>query len=268
MQAAFFAHFLKDRDNGPIPEARTFRTGANTWQTYDHWPPREASHRKLHARQGSKLAFEPPSGDTDQGFDEYLSDPSHPVPYRNRPIQPTYGPGSQWATWLLQDQRFVHLRPDVLSYETEPLTEDLDVAGSIVAHLYASTTGSDADWIVKVIDVYPDDDPQLGGYQLMVCNEVFRARFRKGFDAPQAIIPGQVEEYAIDTHGLDHRFRKGHRIMLQVQSSWFPLIDRNPQTYVPNIFQARETDFRPATHRVFRSPRFATYLDLPVIPSS
>jgi putative CocE/NonD family hydrolase len=272
IQAAFFAHYLKDRDNGDIPEARTFRTGANAWQTYDHWPPREAVRRKLHVRQGGKLAFDPPppstTGDSDKGFDEYLSDPNHPVPYRNRPIQPTYGPGSQWSTWLLQDQRFVHLRPDVLSFETEPLSEDLDVAGSIVAHLFASTTGTDSDWIIKVIDVYPDDDARLGGYQLMVADEVFRARFRNGFDTPEPLVPDQVEQYTIDTHGIDHRFRKGHRIMLQVQSSWFPLIDRNPQNFVSNIFQAKETDFRPATQRVYRSPQFATYLELPVIPSS
>lgn len=265
VQAAFFAKYLKDKGDAPVPEVRTFRTGSNTWQTYDKWPPSQAVKRKLHARAGNKLSFDPPTVD---GFTTYLSDPNHPVPYRNRPIQPTYGPGSLWSTWLLRDQRFVHLRPDVLSFETGPLEDDLDVAGPIVAHLFASTSGTDSDWVVKIIDVYPEDDPQLGGYQLMVANEVFRGRFRKSFDQPGPLVPDEAEEFVIDTHGTDHRFRKGHRIMLQVQSSWFPIIDRNPQTFVPNIFQAKDSDFRPATQRIHHSPNSATYLELPVIPAS
>jgi putative CocE/NonD family hydrolase len=265
-QAGFFAHYLKDKSGDPTPEARTFRTGENAWHTYDHWPPRDVVKRKLFARQGGKLAFASPDADRDKGFDEYISDPNHPVPYRSRPIQPTYGPGSTWSTWLVQDQRFVHLRPDVLSFETEPLTEDLDVTGPILAHLFASTSGTDADWVVKVIDVYPEDDQRLGGYQLMVANEVYRARFRKGFDRPEALVPDRVEEFVVDTHGTDHRFKKGHRIMLQVQSTWFPIIDRNPQTFVPNIFEAKEEDFRAATHRVFRTGAFPTYLELPCSP--
>lgn len=266
IQAAFFAHYLKDKIGEAIPEARTYRTGENAWHTYKSWPPKEAVKMKLYARQGGKLSFGTPDTDGDRGFDEYLSDPNKPVPYRARPIQPTYGPGSTWSTWLLQDQRFAHLRPDVLSLETEPLTEDIDVAGPIVAHLFAATTGTDCDWVVKVIDVYPDDDRTMGGYQLMVANEVYRARFRKDFREPTPIVPEQVEEYAVDTHGTDHRFKKGHKIQVQIQSTWFPIIDRNPQTFVPNIFEAKEGDFRPATQRIYRSGRFPTYLELPVLP--
>jgi len=190
------------------------------------------------------------------------------VPYRNRPIEPTYYPkGSGWYTWLLQDQRFVQSRPDVLSWETEPLGEDVVVRGDIVAHLFAATTGSDADWIVKLIDVYPDDhptDPKLGGYQLMVANDVFRGRFRNGFERPEPIVPNAVVEYVVDLHTQDYRFLRGHRIMVQVQSTWFPIIDRNPQTYVPNIFLAKDSDYRKATHRIYRSARYPSRVTLAV----
>ena len=160
IQAPWFAAHLKDRGPQTFPEAVTFRTGSNAWQSYDRWPPREAAPQRLYARKDGRLAFEPPPADeNDPGFDAYLSDPDHPVPYRPRPITPTYA-GPDWTVWLVQDQRFVHLRPDVQSYETEPLAEDVTVAGSIVAHLFASTTGTDSDWIVKLIDVYPEDDPK------------------------------------------------------------------------------------------------------------
>ena len=166
----------------------------------------------------------------------------------------------------MQDQRFVHLRPDVLSYETEPLAEDVTAAGSIVAHLFASTTGTDSDWIAKLIDVYPEDDAKLPGYQLMIAGDVFRGRFRKSFENPEPIQPDRVEEYTIDLHWNDHAFKKNHKIMVQIQSTWFPLIDRNPQTFVPNIFKAEAKDFRSATQRVFRSPGHATHLELSVLP--
>jgi putative CocE/NonD family hydrolase len=190
------------------------------------------------------------------------------VPYRTRPIEATYYPkGSGWYTWLLQDQRFVQGRPDVLSWETEPLAEDAVVRGDIVAHLFAATTGSDADWIVKLIDVYPEDsptDPKLGGYQLMVANDVFRGRYRTSFERPQAIVPNRVAEYVVDLHTQDYRFLPGHRIMVQVQSTWFPIIDRNPQTYVPNIFLAKDSDYRKATHRIYRSVRYPSHVTLPI----
>ena len=198
-----------------------------------------------------------------------MSDPAHPVPYRHRPIQPTYFPGgSKWGTWLVEDQRFVDDRADVLSWETAPLSSDVTIAGDVVAHLFASTTGSDADWIVKLIDVYPEDYPtnwELAGYQLMVSNEVFRGRYRTSFEKPAPIEPGAVLEYAWSLHTQNYTFKAGHRMMVQVQSTWFPIIDRNPQTFVPNIFEARESDFRPATHRVYRSPQYPSRVDVPVV---
>ena len=163
------------------------------------------------------------------------------MPYRPRPIAYVYFRGSGWYTWLLQDQRFADHRPDVLSWETGPLADDVESRAPIAAHLFASTTGSDADWVVKLIDVYPEEyppNPRLGGYQLMVANDVFRGRYRRSFEHPKAIVPNRVRSMSIDLHTNDYRFLKGHRIMVQVQSTWFPIIDRNPQTFVPNIFKA------------------------------
>ena len=189
------------------------------------------------------------------------------MPYRKRPISPTY-PGPAWKQWLVEDQRFVDNRPDVLTFATEALTEEVHVAGDIMAELFASTTGSDADWIVKLIDVYPEsypDDPKLAGFELMVANEVFRGRFRESFEVPRALTPGQVTPFHIDLHTNDHAFLKGHRIMVQVQSTWFPLIDRNPQKFVDNIFNAREADYQKAEHRVFRSKTWPSHVVLPVV---
>jgi len=268
VQAAFFAHYLKDKPLD-LPEALTFEAGANRWVRSDAWPPRASRARDLYFGPAGRLSFErPPLERAPSAFDSYVSDPAHPVPYRNRPIEPTYYPkGSGWYTWLLQDQRFVQSRPDVLSWETEPLGEDVVVRGDIVAHLFAATTGSDADWIVKLIDVYPDDhptDPKLGGYQLMVANDVFRGRFRNGFERPEPIVPNAVVEYVVDLHTQDYRFLRGHRMMVQVQSTWFPIIDRNPQTYVPNIFLAKDSDYRKATHRIYRSARYPSRVTLAV----
>jgi putative CocE/NonD family hydrolase len=168
----------------------------------------------------------------------------------------------------VEDQRFVHGRPDVLSWVTEPLDEDVAIAGDVVAQLFASTTGSDADWVVKLIDVYPDVDqanPKMSGYQLMVSGEVFRARFRNSFERPEPLVPNQVTPYRIGLHGQAYRFKRGHRIMVQVQSTWFPIIDRNPQTFVPNIFEAKAEDFRAAAHRVHRSPATPSHVSLPVV---
>jgi uncharacterized protein len=292
IEVPFFAYYLKGRplDLGQefdsarpgktasaagrlgLPEVISFRTGANVWESYDHWPPRAAVARKLYMRSGGRLAFEPPpvatNGDESPVFDEYISDPARPVPYYPRPISPLYL-NSQWPEWLVQDQRFAHLRPDVLSYETEPLEHDLDVAGPILARLFASTTGTDCDWIVKLIDVYPEDAPQpFAGYQLMIANDVFRARFRKSFEHPSPLVSGQVEEHSIDLHWTDHRFKKGHKIMVQIQSTWFPLIDRNPQSFVPNIFEAKASDFQTATQRIYHTVGKATHLELSVIPKN
>jgi putative CocE/NonD family hydrolase len=237
-----------------------FETGRNSWESYEAWPPREGiQDRKLNFAADAKLSFDAPRDEN--AFDTYLSDPAHPVPYRHRPIQPTYGPGSQWGEWLVQDQRFVYQRPDVLGLATEPLKTDLVIAGDVVAHIFASTTGSDADWIVKLIDVYPENDEKLPGYQLMIADEVFRARFRNSFEKPERVEPNRVYEYPVDLHSANHVFRQGHRIMVQVQSTWFPLIDRNPQTYVDNIYKASAADYQPATQKIFRK----SYIQLPVV---
>ena len=266
IQAPWFAYWLKDKGSLPLTEAITFQTGSNRWESYDQWPPRGAEKRRLYFHSNGALSFDPPLQAGEPEFDSYVSDPAHPVPYRRRPIEPTY-PGPGWPAWLVEDQRFVHQRPDVLSWESEPLKEDLVVAGDIVAHLFASTSGTDSDWIVKLIDVYPENypkDPKMGGYQLMIANEVFRARFRKSFEKPHPLIPGEVTEYAIDLHDNNHSFLKGHRMMVQVQSTWFPVIDRNPQKFVPNIFTVTEADFQKATQRVYRSAKFPSNLELPV----
>lgn len=269
VQAPFFACFLKDRGPCDFPEALTFEAGSNQWRRWDAWPPRSGTReRALYFQAGGLLSFEPPQGGA-EAFDAYLSDPAHPVPYRHRPIPPTYFPGgSGWPTWLVEDQRFVKDRPDVLSYESEPLTEDLTIAGEVVAHLFASTTGSDADWVVKLIDVYPERYPEnwaLAGYALMVSNEVFRGRYRQSFERPAPIPPDSILAYTWSLHTQNYTFKRGHRIMVQVQSTWFPLIDRNPQTFVPNIFEAGAEAFRTQTHRIYRSARFPSHVTLPVV---
>jgi len=269
IQARWFSYYLKGKGEGNFAEAITFQTGSNTWKTYDNWPPKEAVKKNIYFREDGKLSFEKPASNNTDSFDSYISDPAHPVPYRTRPVEETYSPGSRWYTWLTEDQRFVHNRPDVLSWETETLEEDVTVTGTITAKLFAATTGSDADWIVKLIDVYPEkypDDPKMGGYQFMVANDVFRGRFRNSFEKPEPITPNKVEEYTIDLHSLNHVFKKGHKIMVQLQSTWFPIIDRNPQKYVPNIFEAKESDFQKATQKIYRSAMYPSYIELSVMP--
>jgi len=269
IQARWFSYYLKGKGEGNFAEAITFQTGSNTWKTYDSWPPKEAVKKNIYFREDGKLSFEKPASNNTDAFDSYISDPAHPVPYRTRPVEETYSPGSRWYTWLTEDQRFVHNRPDVLSWETETLEEDVTVTGTITAKLFAATTGSDADWIVKLIDVYPEkypDDPKMGGYQFMVANDVFRGRFRNSFEKPEPITPNKVEEYTIDLHSLNHVFKKGHKIMVQLQSTWFPIIDRNPQKYVPNIFEAKESDFQKATQKIYRSAMYPSHIELSVMP--
>jgi len=268
IQARWFAYYLKGIGDGKFAEAITFQTGSNTWKTYDSWPPKEAVKKNLYFHANGKLSFDKPTSNEPTAFDHYISDPAHPVPYRTRPIEETYGPGSRWYTWLTEDQRFVDNRPDVLSWKTEILAEDVTVTGSILAKLFAATSGSDADWVVKLIDVYPDDYPediQMAGYEFMVANDVFRGRFRKSFEKPEAIVPDKTEEYAIDLHSLNHVFKKGHRIMVQVQSTWFPIIDRNPQKFVPNIFEATEKDFQAATQKIYHSVQWPSSIELSVM---
>ncbi len=268
IQARWFAYYLKGKGEGNFAEAITFQTGSNTWKTYDSWPPKDAVIMNLYFHENGKLSFDKSIPGEKTNSDSYISNPAHPVPYRNRPVEETYGPGSRWYTWLTEDQRFVHNRTDVLSWETETLKEDVTVTGNIFAKLFAATTGSDADWIVKLIDVYPEQypkEPAMAGYQFMVANDVFRGRFRKSFEKPEAITPGMVQEYTIDLHTLNHVFKQGHKIMVQVQSTWFPLIDRNPQKYVPNIFEAKETDFQTAKQTIFRSVKYPSHIELQVM---
>ncbi|MEP6764888.1 MAG: CocE/NonD family hydrolase [Gemmatimonadaceae bacterium] len=258
IQAPFFAFYLKDRGKLNQPEATVFESGSNKWRTFDSWPPKSATTKSLFFHADGKLSFTAPNAAEGSTNDSFVSDPANPVPYRPRPIEPTYyKKGSGWYTWLLEDQRFVQNRPDVLSWQTDPLSEDVVVAGNITAKLFASTTGQDADWVVKLIDVYPEDYPadiKLGGYEFMIANDVFRGRFYKSFETPTALVPNAVTAFTIDLHTQSYRFQKGHKIMVQVQSTWFPIIDRNPQTWVPNIFQAKASDFKAQTHRVFRTP--------------
>ncbi len=273
--APWFAHWLHDK---PLtqPEAVTFQTGTNVWKSYDEWPPKkDVTEKKLYLRGDGKLSFDKP-GDRD-AFDSYVSDPANPVPYRNRPITPTY-PAPAWTTWLVQDQRFVEHRPDVLTWETDPLKEDVTVTGDIVADLFASTSGSDSDWVVKLIDVYPEDyqkitedeadkgaGPVLNGYELMIADDILRGRYRNSLETPEAIAPNKVTEYKIDLHPNDHVFLKGHRIMVQVQSTWFPLYDRNPQKFVDNIYKATDGDYVKATQKIYRSNSAASSVVLPVV---
>jgi putative CocE/NonD family hydrolase len=267
VQAPWFAYYLKGKGKRNQPEALTFRSGANVWTRSDRWPPKEARPRDLYLHSGMGLSFDKPANREDS--ESYLSDPANPVPYRKRPIQPTYGPGSSWYTWLVQDQRFLQGRKDILSWETDPLNRDLTIDGDVVAHLFASTTGTDSDWVVKLIDVYPDinpAEPAMAGYQLMIVDEIFRGRYLHGFERAAPLVPNQVNEYVIDLHANNHTFKKGHRVMVQVQSTWFPLYDRNPQKFVENIFQARPQDYQPATQRVYESARYPTRLTLPVMP--
>jgi uncharacterized protein len=261
VERPWFAHWLKDGPKVDLPEVLSFRTGANQWQHYDAWPPKTGIKKtELYLRADGALAFEPPT-ETTAARDQYVADPSKPIPYMPRPI--TY---DGWPEWQLADQRFVDGRPDVLTYQTEPLKEDLTITGEPIAHLFAATTGSDADWVVKLIDVYPDSTApaNMGGFEFMLAEEVFRARYRNSFTNPTAVTPGQVTPYAFSLRSRDHTFKTGHRIMVQVQSTWFPLIDRNPQTYVPKIYEAVQTDFRPATQSIYRSRNYASHVSLPV----
>ena len=267
IQQPFFAFYLKDRGAPPIAEARVFESGSNQWRSYDSWPAPGAQTKSLYFRENGVLSFDAPSTAA-AAADSFVSDPANPVPYRKRPIEATYAStGSKWYTWLVQDQRFIADRRDVLRWETAPLTEDVVLAGDITAKLFVSTTGQDADWVVKLIDVSPEDDADANrrGYQLMVANDVFRSRFRESFEVPKPLQPNTVTPITVDLHTQSYRFLKGHRIMVQVQSTWFPIIDRNPQTWVPNIFEASEADFRAQTHRVIRTAAQASRVEVQVV---
>jgi putative CocE/NonD family hydrolase len=267
----WFDYWLRGQGELHQAEATTFETGTNQWKQYDEWPPKQGiDARRLYFNDSRRLGFEAPAGDA-AGYDEYVSDPANPMPYRPRPVLPTY-PGPDWPVWLVQDQRFVDHRPDVLSWQTDPLTDPIHIAGDIVAELYASTTGTDADWAVKLIDVYPEDAPDdptthahMAGFELIIADEILRARFRDSFERPEPVPANKVLKYAIDLHTNAHAFLKGHRIMVQVQSTWFPVYDRNPQKYVPNIWEAHATDYVKATQRIYRGAKTASAVVLPVV---
>jgi putative CocE/NonD family hydrolase len=268
VQAPWFAYYLKDKGKAKQPEALTFQSGSNRWTSSDQWPPKEATARNLYLRADKKLSFDKPLKDEQPESETFVSNPANPVPYRKRPIQPTYASGSGWYTWLVEDQSFLQGRNDVLSWRTDVLDSDLTIDGEVFARLFASTSGTDSDWIVKLIDVYPDknpDDERMNGYQLMVVDEIFRGRYLHGFEKPMALAPNQVNEYTIDLRANNHTFKQGHRLMVQVQSTWFPLYDRNPQKFVENIFKARPNDYQAATQRVYETDRYPSHLILPVI---
>jgi uncharacterized protein len=262
IEAPWFAYWLKQEGSLPFQTtAYNFQSGANKWEAYAHWPPKEnVTNRHLYFQSDGKLSFGPPSEESAAAFDAYVSDPRNPVPYLPRPIR-----ADAWTTWLVQDQRFAADRPDVASWETAPLDSDVAVSGDIVAHIYASTSGTDSDWAVKLIDVYPQDynaDPKMGGYELMIADEIYAARYRDGFEKPEPVPSGKVIEYTIDLHTNNHCFLKGHQIMVQVQSTWFPLYEANPQKYVPNILQATGADVQKATQRIYRSKRFPSNVEV------
>jgi putative CocE/NonD family hydrolase len=267
IEVPWFEYWLKDKGALPLKEALLFQTGSNNWVPFNSWPPHEAQTRNLYFRENGKLSFDAPQTDSADASDSYVSDPAHPVPYRHRPVDMTYPedhPGS-WYTWLVEDQRFVDERPDVLTWQTEDLAEDVTLAGQVTAKLFASTSGSDSDWIVKLIDVYPQKYPEdwrLSGYELMISDEIFRGRYRNSYEKPEPLKPGEVTPFTIDLHTADHVFKKGHRIMVQIQSTWFPVYDRNPQKFVPNIFEAKESDYQKATQHIYRSKRFPSSVEI------
>ena len=283
IEAPFFRYYLHSVGEKPAWQATTFQSGSNNWHTYAAWPPKEAKSTKLYFHADGTLSFEPPKNTkTDNTFREYVSDPANPVPYRLRPISATY-PAGDWRTWEVADQRFVDHRPDVLSYVSTPLDRDLVITGQLSAELFASTSGTDSDFVVKLIDVYPEDaqkpawnpeeDPKpgqygqsLNGYELPIAMEVRRGRYLKSFEQPHALVPNQPTEWNVPLRDHDHVFLKGHRIMVQVQSTWFPVIDRNPQTFVPSIYKSQASDFSAATQRIYSTPGMESHIVLPVMP--
>jgi uncharacterized protein len=269
----FLDHYLKDDApaDDQVAKVTVFETGVNRWQKQDAWPVAPAM-KPLYLVSGFKASFSPDLGESPGlQFDEYVSDPARPVPFRARPSQPIgYDLPLTWPEWLVDDQREASGRTDVLSYTSDVLTEPVHIEGQPIANLVASTSGTDSDWVVKLIDVYPDEvagQPGLGGYQLPVAMDIFRGRYRENFSSPKAIEPDKPLAYRFALPPANHVFLPGHRIMVQVQSSWFPLYDRNPQTFVDSIFWAKPGDYKKATQRVYHAPGAASAIDLPVTPT-
>ena len=271
----FLDHYLKDSaPKAGVAPVTAFETGTNTWRRLPSWPAGCTSGctlrpAPLYLHTGLKLSFDRPKPG-DNAFDEYISDPTKPVPFRARPIQPVSGSlvARTWAQWLVDDQREASGRPDVVAFVSEALSEPVKISGQPIANLVASTSGTDSDWVVKLIDVYPDEvamQPGMGGYQLMVSADILRGRYRESFETPKAITANEPLVYRFALPTANHVFLSGHRIMVQVQSSWFPLYDRNPQTFVPNIFRAKPGDYRKATQRIYHAPGQASFVELPLV---
>ncbi len=268
----FFDEHLKDGGKAAkIAPVTAFETGTNAWQRYDRWPMSCASgcpsqSKAIYFSADGGLGWNAPAGTG--GFAEYVSDPARPVTYRQRPILSTYNPMTTWGPWLVDDQRFAEARPDVVTFVSDVLTDEVRLAGQPIAKFFASTSGTDSDWVVKVIDVYPAEypaAPELGGYELAISMDILRGRYRDDPSKPTAIPANQVVPYEIKLPQVSHKFLKGHRIMVQIQSSWFPLYDRNPQTFVPNIFTAKKGDYVKATQRIYSSAKYPSRIELPVI---
>lgn len=267
VELPFFNFHLKGEGTGEFPEALVFETGSNEWRSYEQWPPAEAEAAALYLQPKGGLSFSEPPEVVGNEFTSFESDPAKPVPY-SAEIRTTQG-----IEWIVEDQRFAARRPDVLVFETDVLEEQVTIAGPIIANLRVSTTGTDADWIVKLIDVFPPDardnrpnprNLRMGGYQMLLAGDVFRSKFRNSFSEPEAMVPGEVTSIEFDLLDKHHTFLKGHKLMVQIQSTWFPLIDRNPQTFV-DIYNATESDFQRATHRVYHSARYPSHIQLYVM---
>jgi len=292
-EAPFFNHYLHDAGTFTLSDTASFESGANKWKEYTHWPPPESKSNNFYLEPGGNgpqsgvlilKKNEPgylyelvPGPGQDYSATEYISDPANPIPYRHRPIEATYSDGSHWYNWMVEDQRTLLAgRHDYASWSTPVLDHDVTIAGDVIADLFASTSGTDSDWVVKLIDEFPatptttvsplgEGNPTADttpGYQLIINAEIFRARYRTSFDHPEAIPANQPEEYKFSLHAADHTFLKGHKIVVQVQSTWFPLYDRNPQTFIPNIMLATPADFHPATQRIYAN----SHLILPILP--
>ncbi len=253
VELPFFNHYLKDKGSMDLPEATIFITGQNKWHKFDTWPPKNTTEKTLYLQPGGKLGFEPVKGGA-SAFDEYVSDPVAPVPYQDGVQE------KRTREYMIDDQRFASRRPDVKTYQTDALTQDITLAGPVIADLFTSISTTDADFVVKLIDVYPDDEPNpavnpenitMAGYQMLVRGEIFRGRYRNSFEKPEAFEPGKVTEVKYDLPDIGHTFKKGHRMMIQVQSSWFPLADRNPQKFV-DIYHAKDADFQKSTIKIHR----------------
>jgi putative CocE/NonD family hydrolase len=286
IQAPFFRYYLHGQGEKPAWQATTFQSGSNSWHSYAVWPPKEVKPTNLYLHADGTLSFSAPGGamegNATKDYREYVSDPANPVPYRQRPISPTY-PEGDWRTWEVADQRFVDHRPDVLSFVSAPLDHDITITGPLEAKLFTSTSGTDSDFVVKLIDVFPEnaqkngwkpeDGPKpgqyaqsLNGYELPIAMEVRRGRYLASYEKPQPLVPNQPTEWNVPLRDHDHVFLKGHRIMVQVQSTWFPVIDRNPQKFVPSIYKATESDFVAATQRIYCSPTLPSHIVLPMMP--